>query len=133
MYEKEVSFMGGEKETVFYLSFVFLFVTLFAFLSLPGNSFAKEKKIPEDFVMSETGDAAPVVLSHKNHTKEQKLKCVTCHPKVFKMKKGKTAKKFGALTMAAMEEGKYCGKCHDGKEVFGVKDEKECVKCHVKK
>lgn len=125
--------MCRKRETIFSVAVMFLVTALFAFSALSGNSFAKEKKIPEDLVMSATGDTAPVVLSHKNHSKEQNLKCTACHPKVFKMKNGKTAVKFGPLTMAAMEEGKYCGKCHDGKEVFGVKDEKECVKCHIKK
>jgi len=125
--------MIGRRGRLHYVTLIFLVTALVAFFGLPGESFAKKKKIPEDLVMSATGDAAPVTLSHKNHSKEQGLKCTACHPKVFKMKNGKTAKKYGPLTMVAMEEGKYCGKCHDGKESFGVKDEKECVKCHVKK
>jgi c(7)-type cytochrome triheme protein len=55
------------------------------------------------------------------------LKCADCHtkPKLFEMKKG------GAkVTMAAMNEGKSCGACHDGKKAFSVKAPVDCVKCH---
>jgi len=36
------------------------------------------------------------------------------------------------LTMAAMNEGKFCGACHDGKKAFSVKAPADCVKCHKK-
>jgi c(7)-type cytochrome triheme protein len=56
-------------------------------------------------------------------------KCADCHvkPKLFEMKKGKDK-----ITMAAMNEGKFCGTCHDGKQAFSVKAPADCVKCHKK-
>ena len=40
-------------------------------------------------------------------------------------------KKSGAkMPMAAMNEGKFCGACHDGKKAFSVKAPADCVKCH---
>jgi len=55
------------------------------------------------------------------------LKCADCHskPKLFEMKKGGDK-----MTMAAMNEGKFCGTCHDGKKAFSVKAPADCVKCH---
>jgi c(7)-type cytochrome triheme protein len=31
-----------------------------------------------------------------------------------------------------MNEGKFCGTCHDGKKAFSVKAPADCVKCHKK-
>ncbi|MBE0623263.1 MAG: BON domain-containing protein [Burkholderiales bacterium] len=31
-----------------------------------------------------------------------------------------------------MNEGKFCGACHDGKKAFSAKAPADCVKCHVK-
>jgi hyperosmotically inducible protein len=58
---------------------------------------------------------------------DQGLKCADCHtkPKLFEMKKGGDK-----MTMAAMNEGKFCGACHDGKKAFSVKAPADCAKCH---
>jgi c(7)-type cytochrome triheme protein len=56
-------------------------------------------------------------------------RCSACHMRDITMKRGGS----GALTMAAMQEGKLCGACHDGKTtrngavVFSLD---ECDKCH---
>jgi c(7)-type cytochrome triheme protein len=57
------------------------------------------------------------------------LKCADCHskPKLFEMKKGGDK-----ITMAAMNDGKFCGACHDGKKSFGVKAPADCAQCHKK-
>jgi c(7)-type cytochrome triheme protein len=90
---------------------------------------AAAQKVPADFTFEQgKGSPGPVTFSHEKH-KEKFPKCTACHTKVFKMKKGQS----GTLTMAAMEEGKFCGACHDGKEAFGVKDKAGCDKCHAKK
>ncbi len=94
------------------------------FIGIPDMLLAAVK-IPEDLTLTETGDQPPVVFSHKKHAEEQGLKCTECHPKIFQMKAGK-------ITMAAMEEGKFCGTCHNGEKAFGVKAEDSCAKCHVK-
>ena len=69
-----------------------------------------------------------VTFSGKTHA-DKGLKCAECHskPKLFEMKKGGDK-----MTMAAMNEGKYCGTCHDGKKAFSVKAADGCVKCHKK-
>lgn len=47
-----------------------------------------------------------VVFSHAVHTTW--LRCSNCHPAIFEKEAG-TAK----ITMDAIDEGKYCGVCHD--------------------
>lgn len=90
---------------------------------------AAAQKVPADFAFEQGKDSpGPVTFSHEKH-KEKFPKCTACHTKVFKMKKGQS----GTLTMAAMEEGKFCGACHDGKQAFSVKDKATCEKCHAKK
>ncbi len=66
-------------------------------------------------------DLRPVVFPHWVH--RPKYTCNVCHPGLgFAMKAGDTD-----IKQADLEAGKYCGKCHDGTESFGLK---ECNRCH---
>ena len=65
-----------------------------------------------------------VVFDGKNHL-DAKVKCLECHSRIFKMKKGSTVMK-----MADINAGKFCGKCHNGKRAFEPKD--NCDICHKK-
>ena len=47
-----------------------------------------------------------VKFSHEVHTNW--LKCANCHPAIFKKDAGNAK-----ITMAAIDDGKYCGVCHD--------------------
>lgn len=67
--------------------------------------------------VKETG---PVGFTHQQHATRQA--CSECHPRLF------TAGSNKPVGMAAMEQGKSCGACHDGKKAFIVTD---CVKCHT--
>lgn len=71
----------------------------------------------------EGGGAGKVVFDGKKHA-DKGLKCNDCHPSIFQMKKG-TVK----MTMKEMNEGKYCGTCHNGTKAFATT---ECAKCHMK-
>ncbi|RMF94265.1 MAG: hypothetical protein D6736_00335 [Nitrospinota bacterium] len=102
------------------------------FLALPQQSL-EARRLPKDFAFTETGDQPNVIFSHKLHVEEKGLKCKNCHIKIFQMKRGKTEKKKGKITMAAMGKGQFCGACHNGSKAFTVKDKANCTKCHVKK
>lgn len=65
--------------------------------------------------------AAPVAFSHDFHL--GLYTCQDCHNKIFRI-----AKKRSTATMTAMETGKSCGSCHDGKQAFSVKG--NCASCH---
>lgn len=65
--------------------------------------------------------AMPVEFNHQAHM--ARFSCRQCHDALFPMKKNSRA-----LTMQPMNEGKSCGKCHDGKVAFATDD---CSKCHV--
>ncbi len=67
-----------------------------------------------------------VVFDGKNHA-DAKVKCLECHSKIFKMKKGSTEMK-----MADLHAGKFCGKCHNGTRAFATKDKDNCEICHKK-
>jgi len=100
---------------------VLIFAVIAGFiLSLTGLSLAVApgKKLDYD-----GGSQGKVVFDGKVHG-DKKLACNACHTAVFKMKKGDAK-----MTMADMKAGKYCGKCHDGKQAFGTDD---CTKCHKK-
>ncbi len=72
---------------------------------------------------------ADVMFSHQVHVITNGLDCDSCHPDTFKKKRGSTAAN-GDYNMASLEEGKYCGICHDGDTAFGVKDPETCKTCH---
>ena len=67
---------------------------------------------------TETGDAK---FSHEFHL--EMYKCADCHTKIFPFKVG--AKHY---TMGAMENGKSCGTCHNGKDAFSTAG--DCDRCH---
>jgi c(7)-type cytochrome triheme protein len=69
------------------------------------------------FRVQPTGD---VPFVHEPHTK--KLICSTCHPRLFKPGRNPP------VSMAAMENGKSCGACHQGKKAFALAD---CSRCHM--
>ncbi len=81
---------------------------------------AKRSGGPKSFVYKPK-DIGAVTFSHEFHTAA--FSCKDCHTKVFRMKKGGNK-----MTMDAMNAGKFCGKCHDGKTATAVTD---CAKCHA--
>jgi c(7)-type cytochrome triheme protein len=72
--------------------------------------------------------AGKVVFDGKIHS-DKGLKCADCHQSgLFKMKKGTEA-----ITMKDINDGKFCGGCHNGTKAFSAKDAASCAKCHAKK
>lgn len=71
--------------------------------------------------------AGKVVFDGKVHA-DKGLKCADCHQSgLFKMKKGADV-----ITMKDINEGKFCGACHNGTKAFSAKDAANCAKCHKK-
>jgi c(7)-type cytochrome triheme protein len=66
-------------------------------------------------------DVGNVTFSHANHL--EMFGCSDCHPDLFKAKHGANK-----MTMAAMEQGQFCGACHDGDTAFSVAE--DCESCH---
>jgi len=71
-------------------------------------------------VQIQTKDVGQVVFAHSIHG----TRCSECHPKIFKKKNNSNH-----TSMKAMERGKSCGACHNGKRAFSVKS--NCVNCHA--
>jgi c(7)-type cytochrome triheme protein len=107
------------------------FVTLVVIsLWAGGKSAVGQMPIPPDFSFEETKPLTPVPFSHKLHVTEKKLQCPECHVKIFQMKKGTASPE---MNMAKLNEGQFCGTCHNGTKAFSTKDAKSCMTCHVKK
>jgi len=64
--------------------------------------------------------AMPSRFDHEAHTK--RYSCNECHPKLFLMKAGSAR-----ITMRDINNGAYCGDCHNGKKAF---PSSECTRCH---
>ena len=67
--------------------------------------------------------AGKVIFDGKIHG-DKGLGCTDCHPKVFPMKKETK------ITMAKINEGKYCGACHNGLEAFKPSEQANWQRCH---
>ena len=82
--------------------------------------------VPPGTTVDYASPAGKVTFDGKKHA-DKGLQCADCHvkPKLFEMKKG-AAK----MSMAAMNDGKFCGTCHNGKKAFSVKVPANCSKCH---
>lgn len=84
---------------------------------------------PPDIPMPRA-DSSPgqVVFSHARHLPRVE-KCSRCHMRDFKLQRGASP----PVTLAAKEEGKLCGACHDGKTRMGgvtVFAIEQCDRCH---
>lgn len=67
-----------------------------------------------------------VIFSHAAHT--QWLTCTNCHNAIFKREAGSTT-----ITMDAIDDGKYCGVCHDKVALAQPSGCKGCHKVKAKK
>ena len=81
---------------------------------------------PRDVKLARSeGSPGAVTFRHSSHGGAT-AKCTRCHPSLFPMKaSGKP------LDYQTMLQGATCGKCHDGKEAFGVDDSERCERCHA--
>ena len=60
------------------------------------------------------------LFSHRAH---QSFGCYACHPGVF-------PQALVGFTHGDMQEGKFCGRCHDGRTAFAIPGA-ACARCHV--
>jgi c(7)-type cytochrome triheme protein len=73
-----------------------------------------------------TPENAPrVFFSHEDHLKAERYKCASCHYRFFQMAHGSWK-----MDMEKMTKGEFCGKCHDGRTSFSIKDRNNCSRCH---
>lgn len=64
----------------------------------------------------------PAIFPHSMH--RIVYKCAACHDSLFPMKAGSTK-----VTMDAIQDGKFCGACHNGKLAF-ASTFATCSRCH---
>ena len=69
-----------------------------------------------------TEDIPPAIFPHWMHRLQ--FKCYACHDAITVMKAGANP-----ITMEAIQQGKYCGTCHDGKTAFQATFD-TCPRCH---
>jgi c(7)-type cytochrome triheme protein len=96
------------------------FLTLIITVAFAGIGLAVP---PGKTIVYEGGIGGKVIFDGKIHG-DKGLKCSDCHPKVFPMKKETK------ITMAKIDEGKYCGACHNGQEAFKANEQANCQRCH---
>lgn len=104
------------------------FAGIFAFFAALMLTFGNAMAVPAGKTIEFDSPEGKVVFDGKLHAGKG-AKCGDCHtkPKLFEMKKGKSN-----ITKKDINDGKFCGACHDGKKSFGVTDKAACGKCHKK-
>ncbi len=65
-------------------------------------------------------------FSHTLHINDFDLECTSCHGKIFEHKKDNS--KDGSITMADINNGMFCGYCHDSNSAFDAQT--QCEACH---
>jgi c(7)-type cytochrome triheme protein len=92
---------------------------LFALFALPAVAPAARMggMVFETYLRTKT--VGQVLFDHSKHGSE----CNACHPQIFKQKSNSNH-----ASMQAMEKGRSCGACHNGKKAFSVTG--NCVTCH---
>ena len=76
---------------------------------------------PTGELLFEEKSTGNVIFSHTSHT--ALYGCGDCHSALYTTSRSKLK-----VSMAAMEKGKSCGSCHEGKTAFSVQD--KCELCH---
>jgi c(7)-type cytochrome triheme protein len=72
--------------------------------------------------------ASDEAIFHGDKHLKRGFKCEDCHNKEMFPKKERGAT---LITMKAIQQGKLCGKCHNGKIAFGI--DHHCDRCHPRK
>jgi len=100
-----------------------------AFVTAYGADKPKGEPYPRDMVFGGNKGQA-VMFSHRAHVEDFGQSCDACHTKVFELKYGAAETK-GDFTMASLNDGRYCGACHNGKTAFSADDYGRCDSCHA--
>jgi c(7)-type cytochrome triheme protein len=69
-----------------------------------------------------------VIFSHEVHVDDNGFACEDCHDDPFEME-ALAAQEDPNFTMKGLEEGLYCGMCHDGDTAFA--SDTQCATCHI--
>ncbi|MBI3945183.1 MAG: Ni/Fe-hydrogenase cytochrome b subunit [Armatimonadetes bacterium] len=78
---------------------------------------------PDDFTVPKgKGSPGAVPFSHRRHLRAVGDGCGTCHPRPFGMARSP------GMRMEAMNAGRECGSCHNGRRSFTVA--RDCALCH---
>lgn len=110
------------------------FVLLSAVIIWASNQPAEQE---EPYDEDTYGPEAPIVwtkpmksvqFSHKEHTLAADLSCDDCHDDLFEMETG-AAEEYDDFNHSSMDEGNYCGACHDDSMAFST--ESYCGSCHI--
>jgi len=92
-----------------------------------GSAPIVELRLPADIAYPHAGHPdSTVFFSHRTHVEFAGNLCTGCHPAAFRMLTRGPVPRHGD-----MNAGGSCGRCHDGKQAFGVRDAAACLSCHT--
>jgi c(7)-type cytochrome triheme protein len=79
-------------------------------------------RIPRSEKARRGAPPAAALFSHRTH---EPLRCHRCHPGIF-------PQALVAFTHQEMDEGRYCGACHDGRRATAIAAY-ACQRCHAER
>jgi c(7)-type cytochrome triheme protein len=107
-------------------------IIVVALAAAVGGGFAGAQslpKLPDGLPMTKAAESpGQVTFNHITHVDPAKPDCTACHPKDFGILGSKGGTKTPVLH-EKFQQGRQCGRCHDGKQAFAVDD--DCTSCHV--
>ncbi len=111
----------GRRKLILFIFFIFSAVTI-GTVSVVGSVDLEYGDLIMDSKMEsmEKAGVKPVVFPHWFH--RIRFKCKVCHEEIFILKKGAND-----ITMKAIMEGEFCGKCHNGVIAW---EPIYCDRCH---
>jgi c(7)-type cytochrome triheme protein len=102
---------------------------LLASLCIANISVAADSDFSDGGGILYTQPLNAVIFRHKYHVDVKHITCDKCHSGLFEMEALEAQEK-DDFTMKSLDEGKYCGACHNGKDAFA--SNAECARCHVR-
>ena len=88
---------------------------------------ASDLRLPPDRTYNPGPGGPPaVIFRHTTHVAFTEQNCLVCHPGVFKL-----VHPTGKTSHEAMDAGKSCGTCHNGKDATATTDAESCGTCHA--
>lgn len=86
-------------------------------------------KLPAALALARSADSpGQVTFNHDTHVDATRPDCTSCHPKEFSIL-GAKARAKTPLTHQQFEQGRQCGRCHNGEKAFALED--DCTFCHA--
>ena len=88
-------------------------------------------RLPAPFTFPHDDETVgPVTFDHRTHAELEPPNCATCHEGRWSLvERGKLLVDLELTHEGVLDNGKLCGRCHDGEAAFDIAE--DCDSCHA--